>query len=165
MTGYTKLFSTILDSTIWRESDKTRILWITMLAMAGKNGWVVSSVPGLADRARLSREDTDAGLLALMAPDADSRTKEHDGRRITAIDGGWLILNHAKYRAKLGIEERREYQRLWQRENRLKKKAGRTQKQIEAAEERGEAAFVDASNNGLTDEQSHEAAARARRRI
>lgn len=162
MAGYTKLFASILDSTIWRESDNTRILWITMLAMAGKDGVVESSVPGLADRARLSREATDAGLAALMSPDADSRTKAHAGRRIEVVEGGWLILNHAYYRAKLGVEERRAYQREWQRDYRLKKKARRTAAQVRAAEGRGEAAYVAASNGGATDEQAMGEAERAR---
>ena len=161
MAGYTKLFGSILDSTIWRESDKIRILWITMLAMAGRDGVVESSTPGLADRSRLSREDVDAGLEALMSPDADSRTREHEGRRIEAVDGGWLILNHGKYRAKLSLEERREYQRLWQRESRAKKKASKTKGQVAADYRRGEAAFVAASNGGATDAQAMAASEKA----
>lgn len=159
MAGYTKLFSSILDSTIWRESDKTRILWITMLAMAGKDGVVESSVPGLADRARLTREDTDEALAALKAPDADSRTKAHEGRRIEDVEGGWLILNHAFYRAKLSIEERRDYQRRWQANHRQKKK---TKAQVTGQHLASESVFVRASNNGLTDEEAFEEAERLR---
>lgn len=161
MNGYTKLFASILDSTIWRESDKTRILWITMLAMADRNGVVESSVPGLADRARLSRADTDAGLAALMAPDIDSRTKEHEGRRIEQIDGGWLILNHAKYRAKLSREEKRDYQARWQRDYRAKKKTRKTAAQVRSDHLRGETAYVNAIEEGLTDEQAMAVAERA----
>ncbi len=32
--AYTKLFHSIVTSTIWRETDPTRIVWITMLALA-----------------------------------------------------------------------------------------------------------------------------------
>ncbi len=114
MSGYTKLFSSILASTIWREDMETRIVWITLLAMAGKDGVAEASVPGLADFARVSVEGTRAALVKLMSPDEDSRSKEFEGRRIEAVDGGWLLLNHAKYRAKLGEIERREYKRLKQ---------------------------------------------------
>jgi len=127
MTGYTKLAASILDSTIWREDNTTRILWITMLAMAGREGIVESSVPGLADRARITIAETEAALIKLSSPDAYSRTKEHDGRRIEAIDGGWQILNHAKYRRLLSAEERREYQRVWQSD---KRKSVNTCKQV-----------------------------------
>jgi hypothetical protein len=114
MAGYTKLFSSILASTIWREDLETRIVWITLLAMAGKDGVAEASVPGLADFARVSVKATRAALAKLMAPDEDSRSKEHEGRRIQEVDGGWLLLNHAKYRAKLSEIERREYKRLKQ---------------------------------------------------
>ena len=43
MPGYTKLFNSILASTIWRADDKTRIVWITLLAMADKHGIVEAS--------------------------------------------------------------------------------------------------------------------------
>jgi hypothetical protein len=33
-----------------------------------------------------------------MAPDTESRTKEHEGRRVKKVDDGWLILNYHKYR-------------------------------------------------------------------
>ena len=45
MHSYTKLFSSIITSTIWMEDDKTRILWITLLAMADQHGEVYSSIP------------------------------------------------------------------------------------------------------------------------
>ena len=109
MSGYTKLFSTILASTIWRESNETRIVWITMLAMADKYGFVGGSVPGLADFARISIEDTERALEELKSPDEYSRTKDHGGRRIADVDGGWLIINYSKYRAKMSQDERREY--------------------------------------------------------
>jgi hypothetical protein len=120
MSGYTKLFSSILASTIWRESLEVRIVWITLLAMAGKTGIAEGSVPGLADMARLPVSRTRKALIKLSSPDKDSRSKEHEGRRIQDVDGGWLILNHAKYRAKLSADERREYFRMKKREYRRK---------------------------------------------
>lgn len=118
MAGYTKLFNSILASTIWREDDKTRIVWITILAMSDKNGVAEGSVPGLADFARVTVEDCRCSLKKLAAPDPDSRSKDFEGRRIREVDGGWQILNHAKYRAKMGADERREYNRLKQAEYR-----------------------------------------------
>lgn len=120
MAGYTKLFSSILASTIWREDDKTRIVWITLLAMSDKDGIADGSVPGLADFARVSVDDCRAALNKLASPDPDSRSKEYEGRRIEIIDGGWRILNHAKYRSKLNEDERREYLRKKQAEHRAK---------------------------------------------
>lgn len=123
MTGYTKLFGSIVASTIWREDDKTRIVWITMLAMANKYGDVEASVPGLADLSRVSLADVEKALESLAAPDKYSRTKDHEGRRIEAIDGGWHILNHGKYRDKMSKDERREYLAQKKREQRARDKA------------------------------------------
>jgi hypothetical protein len=124
MTGYTKLFASILDSTIWREDDKTRIVWITMLAMSNQWGDVQSSIPGLADRARVSIPEAEKALKVLAEPDEYSRTKDHDGRRIQEVDGGWRILNHGKYREKMSQDERREYLARKQREFRARRKQG-----------------------------------------
>jgi len=124
MAGYTKLFNSILASTIWREDDKTRIVWITLLAMADKNGVAEGSIPGLADMARVSVEDCERALIALESPDKYSRTKEYEGRRIeTLAEGGWQILNHGKYRAKMSADERREYNKNKQAEWRARQKA------------------------------------------
>ncbi len=119
---FTKLFSCILDSTIWQEPPQTKILWITMLAMSDRNGEVHASVPGLAKRAGITLPECERGIACLMAPDAYSRTKDHEGRRVGVIDGGWALLNHAKYRALLSAEERREYNRKKQAEHRAKSK-------------------------------------------
>jgi hypothetical protein len=101
---FTKLFSSITESTVWQESDRTRIVWITMLAMADKHGRVWGSVPGLAARAVVPIADCERALQVFFAPDPYSRTKDFDGRRIQEIEGGWLLLNHAKHR-KLQDEE------------------------------------------------------------
>ena len=122
MTGYTKLFGSIVASTIWREDDKTRIVWVTMLAMANYRGDVEASIPGLADMARVTIADAEKALVALQAPDPYSRTRDYEGRRIEQIEGGWHLLNHAKYRDKMGKDERREYLRRKQAERRARLK-------------------------------------------
>lgn len=87
------------------ESDKTRIVWITLLALADKNGEVQGSIPGLARLAGVSVEDCQAAIEKLLSPDKFSRTQVADGRRIEKIDGGWELINHAKYRALASKED------------------------------------------------------------
>lgn len=122
MSGYTKLFNSILASTVWSEPNEVRIVWITMLAMANKDGVVEGSIPGLAVFARLSVEETRRALDRLSSPDEDSRSKELNGRRIQPIDGGWQLVNHGKYRQQMSADERREYLRVKQAEHRAKVK-------------------------------------------
>ena len=118
MAGYVKLFSSLLASTIWNEDLETRVVWITMLAMANRDGVVEGSIPGLAHHARVRLEAAHKALKKLSAPDPFSRSKESEGRRIIAIDGGWLLVNHKKYRASMDRDDRREYKRQKQSEYR-----------------------------------------------
>jgi len=120
---FTKLFSSLTDSTIWAEDNDTRILWITMLAMADKNGYVGAAIPGLAARARISIEATERGLAKFMAPDPYSRSKDNDGRRLEIADRGWRLLNYQRYRDMRDEESRREYERLRKREQRNRAKS------------------------------------------
>lgn len=122
MNGYTKLFKSLVTSSIWQEDDETRIVWITMLALADRDGKVDASIPGLANIAKVSIEKTEASLAKLLAPDQYSRTKDYEGRRIEPVDGGWRILNHAKYREKLSDPDRREYQRIKQAQYRMERR-------------------------------------------
>ncbi len=122
MPGYAKLFSTIITSSIWSEDDKTRLMWVTMLASADAHGYVSGSVPGMAAIARMSIEDARHSIDVLCAPDPDSRTKDQDGRRLLACDGGWLIVNYAKYREQRDPETRtqqnRDAQQRWRERHR-----------------------------------------------
>lgn len=89
-----------------------------MLALADKNGFVGASVGGLAHTARVRQAKCAAALAVLEAPDEDSRTPDHDGRRIEKADGGWRILNHQKYR-ELRTDEQiawAERKRRWREE-------------------------------------------------
>jgi len=106
--AYTKLFNSIVTSTIWTEDDKTRIVWITMLAIADKNGEVQGSIPGLARIAGVPVDDCRVAIGKFLSPDPDSRTKDDEGRRIEEIDGGWALLNHQKYREMASRDEQRE---------------------------------------------------------
>lgn len=120
--SYTKLFSSIITSTIWSEDDKTRIVWITMLALADKNGEIQGSVPGLARIAGVSVDNTRAAITRFLSPDLDSRTKDDEGRRIEVIDGGWSLLNHRKYRNMASDADRAEKAAIRQQRKRDKDK-------------------------------------------
>lgn len=118
MNGYTKLFSSIVTSTIWREDLATKVVWVTLLALSDSSGVVEGSVPGLAHIAGVTLEECEMSLSKLSQPDKYSRTPDHEGCRIEAIDGGWFILNRAKYRDLIPDERRRERDRLRQQKHR-----------------------------------------------
>lgn len=89
-----------------------------MLAMANQRGEVMGSIPGLANRARVTIAEAEDALRKFMSPDAYSRTKDHEGRRIEEIDGGWRLLTYEKHREQCHDDGRRAYKREWIRNRR-----------------------------------------------
>lgn len=102
------MFGLILDSSVWDTPPPVTKVWVTMMAMADRDGKVHASIPGLAIRARVSRRIAEKALSLFLSPDPDSRTPDAQGRRIEAIDGGWRLLNHSKYREMDSVADRRE---------------------------------------------------------
>lgn len=96
--SFVKIYGEILDSSIWAESSDTRIVWITMLAMADADGYVACSRSGLMRRAVVSAEALDVALAVLEAPDPDDRSGIDGGRRIRKVQGGWRITTARIYR-------------------------------------------------------------------
>lgn len=119
---FTKLFSSITDSTIWSQDNETRLVWITMLAMSDQNGYVGASVDGLARRANVPIEATERALAAFLGPDPRSRSLEHEGRRIAVAERGWTLLNYRRFRELRDEDIRREGNRLNKQAQRQREK-------------------------------------------
>jgi hypothetical protein len=95
---YNKLFSSILDSSIWLEEPTTKVVWVTLIAAMNEDGFAhFSAIQNLANRAVLSVEVTQAAVKILESPDPNSADKEFDGCRIERVPGGWMVLNAKKY--------------------------------------------------------------------
>src|ERR1035437_2096566 len=100
---YAKLFSSILSSSLWSEDSDTCKVWITLLALADREGFVFGSPVGIARQANLPIEKTLVSLAILSRADPYSqdrkRDPESDGRRIEETEaGGWRLVNYAHYR-------------------------------------------------------------------
>lgn len=96
---YAKLSSTITRSSIWRETPATRCVWITLLAVANKDGFVKGVEAWLASEANVTREECREALRCFTEPDPESQDQDYGGRRIDRQEGGWMVLNYPKYRA------------------------------------------------------------------
>ena len=122
---YNKLYTKILDSSIWLEPNPTRIVWITFLAAMDEDGFAqFSSVRNLANRAMVTPEEAEAAVATLEAPDAESASKDHEGRRIERVPGGWMILNAGLYRDIVTRTEKLRLNRERVARHRAKKKDG-----------------------------------------
>lgn len=99
---YAKLFSSLLSSSVWSEDSDTCKVWITLIALADREGFVFGSPSGLARICALPVEKVEAAIEKFLSSDQYSSDKvrepERSGRRIETVDGGWVLLNYAHYR-------------------------------------------------------------------
>jgi uncharacterized phage protein (TIGR02220 family) len=111
---YGKLFSSLYQGTLRGRSDEI-LVFTNLLAHADQHGNVDKHWKAISDETGLSKERVEAAITTLEAPDAESRSPELDGRRITRLDDhrawGWHIVNHGKYRAIRSEDDRREQNR------------------------------------------------------
>lgn len=126
--GFSKLHSSLVNSSLWTEPDHVRLLFITLLAMADRDGCVYGSKSGLERAANIDpkySEEADPWRI-LMSPDEDSsdkmRAPENEGRRIEEVPGGFRLLNHAYYRGLRNDDDRAEQNRTAQARFRAKNK-------------------------------------------
>lgn len=122
---YNKLFTSILDSSIWLQPSPTRIVWVTFLAAMDEDGFVrMATVTNLANRAYVTIGEAAAAVATLEGPDEASPGQAYDGRRIERVEGGWMVLNAAKYRDTVTRAHEREQTRLRVAKHRAKQKVG-----------------------------------------
>jgi hypothetical protein len=116
--GFTKLDEGILQSSVMATDPVTFKVWIALLAAAKSDGTATVAAPFLAAVCRLPLETVRVALEELSRPDPDSRSLEDDGRRIKRVDGGWFLVNYAKYRQRAETEEAKAYERERKRRQR-----------------------------------------------
>ncbi len=110
---YNRLFTKILDSSIWLEPHATRIVWVTLLAAMDEDGIAhFSALENLSNRARVTLAEAEKAVECFLAPDKNSGDPDNDGRRLERIPGGFIILNASKYRSLFKREIQREQTRL-----------------------------------------------------
>lgn len=116
---YGKVFAQTYVGSMFGAGLPVMALWPYMLATCDKKGRVEVNPPMVAVMLGCSADDVSGALDFLAAPDPNSRTKDHEGRRIEKT-GQFLyqILNYVKYRDIRAEEERIEYQREWDRAHR-----------------------------------------------
>lgn len=109
MSGFVKLFQTMGMSSVWAEDYETRLVWITLLFSADKNGIIEASPIGIAHVARVPLDKCLLALDKFTSPDPYSKDPEHEGRRLERTSQGYRLLNYTKYRDKGRGEDRLEY--------------------------------------------------------
>ena len=139
MAGYTKLFSSILMSSNWEEDTDTRIVWVTLLALADQDGHVDGTVHSVARVARVSVEACQSAMDTFLNTDPLDRSGVMDGRRVIPEHGGWTLVNYNAYRHRMSDEDRKERDRIRQAKYRMSRVTSPDVTEIRQAEAEAEA--------------------------
>lgn len=101
--GYTPVFDSVYHGTLCGRWP-TLPVWLTVLPMADRNGQIDLTYQAISALTGWPTDLLKQAFAELMQPDPDSRSDEHEGRRLVPIDSdrqwGWQVVNHSKYREK-----------------------------------------------------------------
>jgi len=120
---YCKLFASLYQGTL-RGRAHPILVFTNLLAHADSTGIVDKHFRAIAEEVGITMDEVNQAILALEAPDPESRSPEMEGARIVKLDDhrawGWQIVNYGKYRAIKNEDDRREQNRLAQERWRAK---------------------------------------------
>lgn len=104
----------MFDGSLRGKSDPI-LVFVNLIASANRFGEVDRHFRAIADETGLPIDRVKAAITELQTPDAESRSKELEGRRIELLDPergwGWKIVNYLYYRDLRNEETRREQNR------------------------------------------------------
>jgi len=124
--SYGKFFASCFNGSMVGAGPTVFAVWGYVIAHA-VDGQVELNPKLLAVILGCDREDIDAALSYLCSPDPDSRNRAEGGRRLVQEGQfAYRVVSHAVYRQMRNEDERREYNRLKQREHRAKRKGSLT---------------------------------------
>lgn len=114
----------MVSSSLWKEPDVVIKVFLTMLALKGSDHVYRGSAFNLADQSKKTEIEVLDALKVLSSPDKIRIEKQpFDGRRIKAVEHGWLILNGRKYQEMMSEEMRLARLRRGQAAHRARVKA------------------------------------------
>lgn len=96
---YVKIPNSLLHSDLWGNDHVAKIVWITMVLMADRDGFVDASVDGVARAAVIERAAAERALERLSAPDKrlDGGLLGGLGRYVARVGLGWRVLGFESF--------------------------------------------------------------------
>lgn len=105
MNSWAPLWSFCVESSLWDEPDFVVKIFLTMMAVKDGDHICRFTAYQIGRKARKTEAEVLTALKILSSPDTKRKEKQqYDGRRIEAVEDGWLILNGEKYREMVSIE-------------------------------------------------------------
>jgi len=128
---YGKIFQEIFHSTVADFNGDTIYTFMAMITLSDDDGYINYSVTALARTLRKDISIIEEAIKNLTAPDPESGTPDHDGRRIIPIseltngenNRGWWVVNKCKYKALASREDRKDQNRASKQRQRKKEKS------------------------------------------
>lgn len=150
MNTYAPVFSSITESSLWREEDFICKAFITLIAIKDMNHIAHVNAFTLGQKCWPTNPDAEKialkAIKVLLSPDTKRIEKQlFDGRRIEKVDDGYLILNGQHYEDMARTFGRRVYKAKKEREYQVQRKRGQPLP--------GETRAVAAEKNGASPEQ------------
>lgn len=103
MNSWSPLADGIVDSSIWEEEDHVFRVFIGMLSIKGPDHVVRMDSYKLSRRLHMEHPVVLDALRVLSSPDTKRLGQPHEGRRLQAVEGGWLFLNGEAYREQVRL--------------------------------------------------------------
>lgn len=159
MNSWAPIWSGIVDSSLWEEDGDVVKVFMTMLATKTSDHVCELDAYSIAKKCNFRSGDGSVDELKVLdiikilaSPDKRRKIRqEFDGRRIRAVEGGWLILNGAKYRDMVQKEMKKSRDRKSQEAFR------RRQKMLTSGTpQTGESPTVSAELNGASQEVTNQ---------
>ncbi len=127
---YGKIFEEIFDSTIVAHGSNVVYVFMSMIVLSDKEGYLRITAPALAARIVMHLPDVESAIKILEKPDPNSNTPDFDGRRIVSISEitngqerrGWVVVNKDKFREIGSLEDRKDQNKEAKRRQRMKDK-------------------------------------------
>lgn len=148
MRFFSPMWSGMPDSSLWDEQDYVVKIFLTMLAKKDADFIYRGNAYNLSKQSRKSEQEVLDAFKILSSPDTKRlEPQPFEGRRIQAVEDGWLILNAQKYQELMQIEMEKA---RWRRGQKAKRERDKLKRGLPLA---GEAEYCEAERNGATPEQ------------
>jgi len=112
---WTPLDDGMLTSTVLQKGPTVVAVWTLILASCDRYGVSKLQPSAVAGLMRISDDEAELAFEILASPDAKSRNRSEEGRRIVKTEEGyWRVVSHSKYRRlasrAAAVERQQRYQ-------------------------------------------------------